>query len=347
MIDKYGADAFRFTLAAFTAQGRDVRMSEERIEGYKFFINKIWNATRFTMMNLDGYAGKYDQPGEGSGLLPDRWIRARLNRTIDDINRHLDAYRFNEAAASIYQFIWHEFCDWYLELIKPVLYGKEEEGKKEAVLQTLYMVLKASLQLLHPFMPFLTEEIWQKCIHDGTSVMVSNFPKPEDAAKDMSAEKEMSLLMEVITKIRNIRGEMNVLPSRKITVTISAPDPGIKTLMNRDRNYIINLANLEALTIAGDMDEPKGVATGVVGAMRIFVFLEGVVDISAEKLRLQKEMAKMEKDLKQVANKLANQDFIKKAAPAVIEKEELKYKTLRDKFTILENLYQKFEEIKD
>ncbi|MDX9745897.1 MAG: valine--tRNA ligase [Syntrophales bacterium] len=345
MIDKYGADAFRFTLAAFAAQGRDIRMSEERIEGYKYFINKIWNATRFTMMNLNGRMEQYETPGEGSKLLPDRWIRARLNRTVDDVNRHLEEYRFNDAAASIYQFIWHEFCDWYLEMIKPTLYGREEEGKKEAVQKTLVMVLKTSLKLLHPFMPFLTEEIWQKCIHDGTSVMVNPFPEPNEALKDISAEKEMALLMEVVTKIRNIRSEMNVSPSRKITVTISVPDPAAKSVMNRDRHYIINLANLESLNIAGDMAEPKGAVTGVVSAMRIFVFLEGVVDISVEKRRLQKEMAKMEKDLRQVSNKLANQDFIKKAAPMVIEKEELKYKNLRDKFTILENLYKKFEGI--
>jgi len=347
MIDQYGADAFRFTLAAFTAQGRDVRMSEERIEGYKFFINKIWNATRFTMMNLEGFAGKDEEPAEGSGMLPDRWIRARLNRSIEEITRHLDEYRFNDAAAGIYQFVWHEFCDWYLELIKPVLYGKEEQGKRDDVLRTLYMVLKKSLQMLHPFMPFLTEEIWQKCVRDGTSIMVSPFPKTAASYQDLSAEKEMSLLMEVITKIRNIRGEMNVPPSRKITVTISAPDPGVKALMSRDRHYVVNLANLEQLTIAGDMEEPKGVATGVVASMRIFVFLEGVVDISAEKERLKKEMAKIEKDLKMVSKKLANQDFLQKAAPQIIEKEELKFKGLRDKFGIIEGLYKKFEEIRE
>jgi valyl-tRNA synthetase len=346
MIDKYGADAFRFTLAAFTAQGRDVRMSEERIEGYKFFINKIWNATRFAMMNLNGAGADVTKPGMGSGLLPDRWIRARLNGTIDDVNRYLAEYRFNDAAACLYQFIWHEFCDWYLELIKPVLYGKEETDKKEGVLQTLHMTLKTILQMLHPFMPFLTEEIWQKFVGNGTSIMVSAYPEVDTTQQDVTAEKEMTLLMEVITKIRNIRGEMNVPPSKKITVMISAPDPALQAFMERDSHYIINLANLDDLTIAGDMEEPRGVATGVVSSMRIFVFLEGVVDISAEKQRLQKEMAKIEKDLKGVQNKLANRDFRAKAAPAVIEKEELKFKELRDKYEILENLYKKFEEIK-
>ncbi len=345
MIDKYGADAFRFTLAAFTAQGRDVRMSEDRVEGYKFFINKIWNATRFAMMNLEGIQANGDNEGAGCALLPDRWILARLNRTIDDVTGYLDAYRFNDAAASLYQFIWHEFCDWYLELIKPTLYAKDDDAPKEEVRRTLHVVLRTSLKLLHPFMPFLTEEIWQKFVHDGTSIMANRFPQYDKSRQDLSAEKEMSLLMEVITKIRNIRGEMNVPPSRKITVAISAPDPGLRMFMMRDRDYIINLANLDQLNIAGDMDEPRGVAAGVVSGMRIFVFLEGVVDISAEKHRLQKEMGKISKDIKLVSNKLANQDFLAKAAPEVVEKEELKFKGLRDKLDILEKLYHKFEEI--
>ena len=344
IIDEYGADAFRFTLAAFTAQGRDVRISEERIEGYKFFINKIWNATRFTVMHLEGFSPENDQEGaQKSKLLADRWIRSRLHRAIGDVTRHLDQYRFNDAAAAIYQFIWHEFCDWYLELIKPVLYGKERTDEKEGVLGTLYLVWRTCLKLLHPFMPFLTEEIWQKCIADNTAIMTADFPQTDASLEDKEGEEEMALIMEVITKIRNIRGEMVIPPAKKIAVTISVPDEKMRGLISRDEQYIIYQANLSQLTIAGEMDEPAGVATGVVQSIRIFVFLEGLVDFSAERQRLEKEMAKVEKDLGIVSGKLANENFRQKASPQIIEKEEQKYQILTEKYAALASLYSKFK----
>ncbi|TSA54867.1 MAG: valine--tRNA ligase, partial [Planctomycetaceae bacterium] len=172
MIEKYGTDAFRFTLAAFTAQGRDVKMSEERIEGYRRFVTKIWNATRFSMMSLEDYHAGGVEPRKDDYSLCDRWIKDRLNKTTGDVTKYLDEYKFNDAAHSIYNFVWHELCDWYLELIKPVLYGKDDPAKKLAAQQTLLMVLKASIKLLHPFMPFVTEEIWQKLGGDGNSVMI-------------------------------------------------------------------------------------------------------------------------------------------------------------------------------
>ena len=222
MMDRFGTDAFRFTLAAFTAQGRDVRMSEERIEGYKYFINKIWNATRFSMMNLEDDSAQAVVRREDESIA-DRWIKARLNRTVGEVIRGLDEYRFNDATAAVYQFVWHEFCDWYLELVKPVLYGKEDTTARRTAQKTLIDVLTASLKLLHPFMPFLTEEIWQTLVADGNSIMVSAFPETDEAMSDPDAEKEMGLIMDVITRIRNIRGEMNIAPSVKLKVTLAAP----------------------------------------------------------------------------------------------------------------------------
>ncbi len=227
MMDKFGTDAFRFTLAAFTAQGRDVRMSEERIEGYKFFINKIWNATRFSMMNLEGFSAEVPVRREDESIA-DRWILSRLNRTVAEVIRGLDEYRFNDASAAVYQFVWHEFCDWYLELAKPVLYGDKNAPARRAAQKTLRTVLTQSLKLLHPFMPFLTEEIWQTLVADGSSVMVSPFPETDEALTDPEAEGEMGIVMEVITRIRNIRGEMNVAPSLKLRVTLAAPDAGLQ-----------------------------------------------------------------------------------------------------------------------
>ena len=341
MIDKFGADAFRFTLAAFTAQGRDVRMSEERIAGYKFFVNKIWNATRFSLMNLEDYAETAPKVQESS--LADRWIRSRLNRTIREVMRSLDEYKFNEASGSIYQFIWHELCDWYLELAKPVLYGKDDPAARMATQQTLYEVLKTSLKLLHPFMPFVTEEIWQTLVGDGTSIMVSPFPTAEDFAEDLEAEDRMGLVMNVITRIRNIRGEMSLAPSKKLRVVVSVPDDGPRDIVASGAPYIRNLANLESLDIAGDMAEPKGAATGVIGAIRVFVLLEGVIDVAGEKARLGKELAKVEKDLAVVTRKLGNSDFLAKAAEAIVQKENEKHRELTDKKQMIEKALKVLE----
>ncbi len=345
MIDKFGADAFRFTLAAFTAQGRDVRMSEERIEGYKFFVNKIWNATRFSLMNLEDYSGHEDARPVSGESLPHRWIQSRLNRTIREMTRSLDEYKFNEAAGTIYQFVWHELCDWYLELVKPVLYGKENPDGRLAAQRTLYQVLKTSLKLLHPFMPFLTEEIWQTLVGDGTSVMIGSFPTAEDFPEAPEAEEQMGLIMNVITRVRNIRGEMGLSPSKKLRVVVSAPEAEAKAVLTAGSGYITTLANLESLEIGGDMEEPKGAATGVIGNIRVFVLLEGAIDVASEKARLEKELAKIEKDLTIVSRKLANADFLAKAAEAIVRKEEEKHRELTEKRAMIQKALNKVLEL--
>jgi len=335
MMDRFGTDAFRFTLAAFTAQGRDVRMSEERIEGYKYFINKIWNATRFSMMNLEeDSADKAVRRDDES--IADRWIKARLNRTVAEVIRGLDEYRFNDATAAVYQFVWHEFCDWYLELVKPVLYGKEDTAARRAAQKTLIDVLKTSLKLLHPFMPFLTEEIWQTLVADGSSIMVSEFPAPDEAASDPDAEREMALIMEVITRIRNIRGEINIAPSLKLKAILATPTADIRATLEKGRVTITNLANLESLSITGETTEQKGAATAVAGPVHVYVFLAGVIDIAGETSRLQKEIARVGKDLAFVSRKLANPEFLAKAAEAVVRKEQEKARGLGEKQAALE-----------
>jgi valyl-tRNA synthetase len=347
MIDKYGTDAFRFTLAAFSAQGRDVRMSEERIEGYKFFVNKIWNAARFSLMNLEDYPAEGSVVATAEKSLKDQWILSRLQKTAGEVVRSLSEYRFNDAAAAVYAFFWHELCDWYLELAKPALYGRETPERRLAAQATLKEVLQDGLKLLHPFMPFVTEEIWQKLSHDGTSIMVSTFPEADEGKIDDEAERQMGLVMDVITSIRNIRGEMGISPSRKLRTVLSAPQDGEKALMTAAQGDIINLAALAELEIQGDMEEPRGVATGVVGSMRVFVHLEGLINIAEEKARLEKEMAKLDKDLAQVSRKLANRDFLAKAAEAVIRKEEEKHKALREKHVLLKAAYKKFQTMEE
>ncbi|MCX5848894.1 MAG: valine--tRNA ligase [Deltaproteobacteria bacterium] len=344
MIDQYGTDAFRFTLAAYTAQGRDVRLSPERIEGYKYFVNKIWNASKLTLTNLADF--DESTPSTASDSLPDKWIKAKLNEAIEEVAHSLDEYRFNDASAAIYRFIWHEFCDWYLELSKPVFYGKSSPEQRQTAQRTLYEVFKTMLQLLHPFMPFLTEELWHTLNgNDDNSIMVSKFPVINAAWEDKAAEKEMEMIMEIITSIRNIRGEMRITPSSKLKVLISAADEKIKKIIEAGRDYIVNLANLESLAVEINMTEPKGVATGVIGATKIFVKLAGVVDIAGEKTRLVKELAKISKDLEQSSKKLANHDFRAKAAPEIIQKEEDKLKDCREKFAALENALKKLKDI--
>ncbi len=344
MIDKYGTDAFRFTLVAYTAQGRDVRMSAERIEGYKFFVNKIWNAAKLTFANLEDYDEKNAVDAEDS--LSDKWIKARLNRAAEEVTRSLDQYLFNDAAAAIYRFIWHEFCDWYLELSKPAFYGKVSSKQRLATQRTLHEVFKKMLLMLHPFMPFVTEELWQVLNkNDEKSIMISSFPVAEQAWEDEAAEKEMELLMNIITSIRNIRGEMQIPPSRKLTVLISVPDQNLQTIVETGSNYIMNLANLESMTVEINLAEPKGVATGVVGPVLIFVPLTGIVDIAGEKARLEKEIAKVQKDLDQSTRKLANRDFREKAAEAAVRKEEDKLKESKERHAALEKALNKLKEI--
>jgi valyl-tRNA synthetase len=340
MMDKFGTDAFRFTLAAFTAQGRDVRMSEERIEGNKFFINKIWNATRFSMMNIE------DLPADAAirredRSIADRWILSRLNRTVAEVIRGLDEYRFNDAAAALYQFIWHEFCDWYLELAKPVLYGGENRAGRRAAQKTLFDVLTQSLRLLHPFMPFLTEEIWQNLVGDGSSVMVSAFPAADEDCSDPEAEAEIGVVMEVITRIRNIRGEMNVAPSLKLKATLATPEEALQQTLEKGRISITNLANLESLTVTGETAEPKGAATAVAGPIRVYVFLAGVIDVVGEQVRLEKEIARLDKDLTIVTRKLANPEFLAKAAEPVVAKEREKGRVFGEKRAALEAALQR------
>ncbi len=336
MMDKYGTDAFRFTLAAFTAQGRDIRMSEERIEGYKFFINKIWNATRFSLMNLEDY-DPAALVGDDDFSLADRWIKTRLNMTVSEVTSGLDEYRFNDAAAAIYRFVWHEFCDWYLEMAKPALYGKVDPARKRAAQQTLFRVLRDSLKLLHPFMPFVTEEIWQRLVNDKTSIMENLFPKQDRNLDDPVALDEMELLMDVITRIRNVRGEMTIPPSLKLKVRLAAPSDGIRKILEDGRDYLTNLANLEKLDISAEIAEPKGVATAIAGEVRIYVFLSGVIDVDREKRRLEKEIEKTDKELVVIKKKIGNPDFLSKAAGDVVQREQKKALDLDEKRKALDD----------
>ena len=348
MIDKYGTDAFRFTLVAFTAQGRDVRMSEERILGYKFFVNKIWNASRFSLMNLEGYTPLSPINGTAGGVpesLPNRWIKSRLNKTTAAFTKHLDNYRFNDAASAVYQFIWHEFCDWYLELIKPTLYDINS-AKRALTQQRLYETFHSMLRLLHPFMPFVTEEIWQTLTNDGSSIMVSEFPAAREQNNDDDAEKQMEAIMGIIGVVRNVRGEMGISPGKKLDITVCCPVGDLATL-NAGKDYIFAIANCASIVIVAELaKEPHGCATGITGKTQVYVNLAGAIDIASEKARLEKEIGKVSKDISVVSKKLSNADFLEKAADAVVEKERMKYQQMQDRLSLLEAAVEKLKGLK-
>jgi valyl-tRNA synthetase len=332
VIEQSGTDAFRFTLAAFAAQGRDVKMSEKRIEGYRHFVNKLWNAARFALMHLD-------QPHENIEFknlsLPDRWILSRLSRAIRTVAEALDSYRFNDAASALYNFVWHEFCDWYLEAIKPALYEKEGPQKRAATLGVLWRVMRDTLILLHPFMPFVTEEIWHKMPGTEGSIMKTVFPSGDlnhpDIGTETAVESEMNVLIELISAVRNIRGEMNISPSVNLAATVHTRDSNIKSVTEQHRDIIINLAKLSAFKVTENAARPKSSATAVVGGATIFVPLEGIIDFSKEALRLEKEIDKLEKELAGVSKKLANDNFLKKAPHDVVEQVKEKHAGLQEK----------------
>jgi len=345
VIDTYGTDAFRFTLAAFAAQGRHIRMSEKRVEGYRHFINKLWNAARFALMNMDGSDFLCEIGGNPEHIrdtlsLPDRWILSRLNTVTETVAGALDTYRFNDAAAAAYKFVWHEFCDWYLEAIKPVLYSDpvkpENDEEKNSTRRVLWQVLRDTLILLHPFIPFVTEEIWHKLPGTEGSVMKAVFPLDNPGSEnlmvsDPDAESEMELVTEVITCIRNIRGEMNIPPSLPLDAVLQSEDEETGKTIRQHRNMIITLARLRSLSTNAPGERPESSATGIAGNATIFVPLKGIIDFAREIERLEKEIAKLSKELETASKKLSNEDFLAKAPEEVIQKAREKQELLFDK----------------
>jgi valyl-tRNA synthetase len=338
IMDRYGTDAFRFTLAAFAAQGRDVRLSEERIEGYRHFVNKIWNASRFTLMNLEGV--------EAAGVLPepkrlaDRWMLSRLQEIVRQVDEALNSYHFNEAASVLYQFTWHEFCDWYLEMIKPVLYGDDETDRKETQ-QFLLHGLSSVLRLLHPFMPYVTEELWQHLPDHEGSIMVAEFPRRDESLVDRLGEEQMAVMMDVTTAIRNIRGEMNVAPAAQVDTVVFGPH-SLTSIVKTHSHYIEDLARLSSLEVVQDGERPRVAASAVVRELELFVPLEGVLDFKEENRRLQKEIGKLEPELARTRKKLTNDAFLTRAPADIVAKEKEKLERLRGK---LEKLQAQLEKL--
>lgn len=343
MIEKYGADAFRFTLAAFAAQGRDIKFSEDRVEGYRHFINKIWNAMKF-ILNFSELRTKQSFSIDEAVDLKERWILSRLSDCVYETNRALEAYRFNDAASSVYQFLWHEFCDWYIEMAKVVLYSQHE--KKEDTINCLFFVFENILKLLHPFMPFVTEEIWLKVLKKTTSLMVTPYPKPEDFKKDEEALHKITYIIDAISGIRSIRGELNIPPSQSLDVSIKPNTKEAKEILLSGKNFITKLGRVRELKIEENIEREKGSAITVKRGFEIYIPVKDLINIEQEKRRLKKELHKAEQEIEFLNKRLLNEDFIKNAPRDVVMKDKERYEELmRRKEKIKENLVI-LEEIK-
>jgi valyl-tRNA synthetase len=329
VIDQYGADALRFMLSTGSSPGNDLRFHWEKVEQTRNFANKIWNASRFALMNLDGFTYEdIDLSGELSTA--NQWILHRLNLTVKDVTRLADQYEFGEVGRILYNFIWDDVCDWYIEMAKIPLYGENAKAKKQTQ-SVLAYTLDHTLRLLHPFMPFLTEEIWQHLPHQGESITIATWPAEREEFTNPKAEKEMGLLMEVIRSVRNIRAEVNVPLGKPIELLIKAKSEENLTFLKRGEGVISRLTNPEKLEISLDLKTPEKAMSAVLSGAEVYLPLSGLIDIGQEISRLEKELKKLDAEVERVDKKLANKGFVDKAPDHVIEEEKEKQKDYMEK----------------
>ena len=323
VMDKFGTDSFRFTLAALAAQGRDIRLSESRIEGYRNFMNKIWNSARFALPHILSIDKSLNLQSFNDYTIQERWLLSRLNRTIQEVSRSIETYSFNEAAHSLYQFTWHEFCDWGIEQAKIPLSGSDEHARTRSAM-VLRETLDTVVRLLHPFIPFITEEISSFISTDREPLISGPFPTCDENLLDEEAEEGMKMLTGIIGSIRNIRAEMNIAPGRTLPVTIYPDTEQSLKLIVDNETVVKTLARISELTlepIDSRSEPPKFSAAAVTGEVRIFAPLEGLLDPIAEISRLSKELAKVEKEALSIRKKLSNPDFVEKASPEAVQKQ--------------------------
>ncbi len=338
-IPAFGADALRFTFAALAATGRDIKFDMGRIEGYRNFCNKLWNAARYVFMNT----GKPNQEQHNNDIeysLADRWIQARLQQAVTETANAIENYRFDQAAQTIYEFTWHNYCDWYLELSKPILNDPEtSDAVKRGARQTLVQVLETLLRMAHPIMPYITEEIWQKVAPladiDGETIMLQPYPQADTGLIDPNAITEMDWVKSFILGIRSIKGEMNIAPGKPVPVLLADTDASDQRYAKQHRAYLDFLAKIESIKILPAGETGPESATALVGKMQILIPLADLIDKEAELARLQKEMIKLQTDIERTEGKLSNSQFINKAPEKVVQKERDK---LAEAKAALENL---------
>ncbi len=334
VIEQYGADSLRYFLATGSSPGQDLRYSTEKVESTWNFVNKIWNASRFALMNMEGLTfEQIDLTGNLSTA--DKWILTRLNETIERVTALSDKYEFGEVGRELYNFIWDDFCSWYIEMAKLPLYG-EDEAAKLTTRSVLAYVLDNTMRLLHPLMPFVTEEIWQHLPHEGESITVAAWPTVNPAYNFQDEAVEMQLLMDIIRAVRNVRAEVNTPMSKKVAMTISAKDASIASILEANKGYIEKFCNPDGLTIGASLEAPAQAMSAVVSGAEIFMPLAGLINIDEEIVRLEKELDKWAKEVKLVSGKLSNERFVSKAPEALVAVEREKLADYEAKFATVE-----------
>ncbi|WP_172254718.1 valine--tRNA ligase [Saccharibacillus deserti] len=329
VIEKYGADAMRFMLSTGITPGQDLRFRWERVEQIRNFANKIWNASRFALMNLEGFT--YDQIDiTGDLTTADRWILHRMNETSRDITRLIDSYEFGETGRLLYNFIWDDLCDWYIEFAKLSLYGEDEAAKKKTQ-SVLAYVLDRTMRMIHPFMPFISEEIWQHLPHEGETITLAQWPNYDESFENPASAREMELLMEVIRSVRNIRAEVNVPMSKKIELNIKATSPEMLDILSANEGYIRRFCNTSEYASGLDLQAPDKAMTSVITGAELYLPLAGLIDIAQEIVRLEKEVKTLTSEVERVDKKLSNPGFTSKAPAHVIEEERAKQADYSDK----------------
>ncbi|HZG72479.1 MAG TPA: valine--tRNA ligase [Chondromyces sp.] len=334
VIDKYGADSLRYFLSTGSSPGQDLRFSVEKVESIWNFANKIWNASRFALMNMDGL--KYEEIDlTGEMSVADKWILTRMNETIETVTKLADKYEFGEVGRALYNFIWDDFCDWYIEMAKLPLYGEDEQAKK-TTRSILAYVLDNTMRLLHPFMPFITEEIWQNLPHKGETIVTAAWPVVREELTDKEAAEEMRLLVDIIRAVRNVRAEVNTPLSKKIKLMIKAKDENVLAILEKNRAYIDRFCNPEELVLATEIETPDKAMTAVVTGAELILPLEGLINMEEEIARLEKEWEKWNSEVERVQKKLSNDRFVSKAPQKVVDEERAKEKDYLEKRTAVE-----------
>ncbi|MBU5466533.1 valine--tRNA ligase [Virgibacillus sp. MSJ-26] len=331
VIEKYGADSLRYFLLTGSTPGQDLRFHWEKVEATWNFANKVWNASRFSLMNMEGFSYE-DIDLSGDLSLADKWILTRLNDTIDHVTKNTNKYEFGEAGRYLYNFIWNDLCDWYIEMAKLPLYG-DDEAKKKTTRSVLAHVLDMTMRMLHPYMPFITEEIWQQLPHEGESITVAKWPEVEEAFHDEKAAKEMDRLVSIIKSVRNIRAEVDTPMSKEIQLLIQAENEDIVKELESEHQYLERFCNPGELKIASNIDVPEKAMSAVVTGAELFLPLEGLIDFDKEIERLEKELDKWTKEVERVQKKLSNEGFISKAPEEVVNEERRKELDYLDKQT--------------
>ncbi|WP_064092519.1 valine--tRNA ligase [Rossellomorea aquimaris] len=343
VIEKYGADSLRYFLSTGSSPGQDLRFSFEKVESVWNFANKIWNASRFALMNMDGMTyDEIDLSGEKS--VADKWILTRLNETIETVTRLADRYEFGEVGRALYNFIWDDFCDWYIEMAKLPLYGEDEAAKK-TTRSILAYVLDNTMRLLHPFMPFITEEIWQNLPHQGESITVASWPSVNEDLSDQAAAEEMKLLVDIIRAVRNVRAEVNTPMSKQIKLMLKAKDEKILSILEKNQGYIERFCNPEKLEMGIDLKTPEKAMTAVVTGVDLFLPLAGLINIEEEIARLEKELEKWTKEVSRVQGKLNNEKFVSKAPQKVVDEEKAKEKDYLEKQATVKERIQELKTV--